>query len=88
MVRRVKAEKKREKEEAEQEGYERLEIPPLMPQDKVWVIPFFAKPGRHTYLIKFKNSENPQMKRAFKKAAKLAERIKACDPKDTEAVML
>jgi hypothetical protein len=34
--------------------------------DQVYCLPFFAKPGRHTYLIKFKDTKNRAQKRLIK----------------------
>ena len=36
------------------------QIPDESKWDIVYVLPFFAKPGKHTYMIKYKNTEDKQ----------------------------
>jgi len=48
---------------------------PIIPDESKWdivyVLPFFAKPGRHTYMIKYKNTKDPRQAKLIAKQNKL-----------------
>jgi len=49
--------------DAEEKTKERLPEPPDESKwDIIYALPFFAKPGRHTYMIKYKNSKDRYVK--------------------------
>jgi len=59
--------------------------PPVPPDESKWDIiyclPFFGKPGKHSYLIKYKNSNDKSQARLIKKKAKALEDLKVTQSK-------
>lgn len=55
-----KPKKKEKKRNADGETEPEPEVLPVPPDESKWDIvyclPFFAKPGKHNYMVKFKNS--------------------------------
>jgi hypothetical protein len=39
--------------------------------DTIYALPFFAKPGKHTYVIKYKNTEEKYQKKSIKRKERL-----------------
>lgn len=39
--------------------------------DKIFVLPLFAKPGKHTYMIKYKNVKESKQRRTIKETARV-----------------
>lgn len=50
-------------------------IPDESKWDIVYVLPFFAKPGKHTYMIKYKNSLDPNQKLLLEKEQQLKHKL-------------
>jgi hypothetical protein len=69
-VKPIKPIDKRKRDPEEEKKEELPDLPNPDKFDKVWVFPFFAKPGNHNYMIKFKNTQEPKQAMLLKKIKK------------------
>ena len=68
----VKKEKKRNAQGETEPEEEPLPVPPDESKwDIVYCLPFFAKPGKHTYMVKQKNSQEKNQKSLLRRKSRL-----------------
>ena len=70
-----------EQEKLRQKEAERKKNPlPTLPDvnkfDKVYILPFFCKPGKHNYMIKYKDTSEPRQAHLLKKIRKQEKRYR------------
>ena len=50
--------------------------------DTIYCLPFFAKPGRHTYMIQYKNTAEKTQAKLLSQIAQLEQSITATDDEE------
>ena len=62
------------KEEEERKKYPIPPLPDVNKFDKIYILPMFCKPGKHQYMIKYKDTREPGQARLAKRIKKLEKR--------------
>ena len=60
--------------EEERKKYPIPPLPDMNKFDKVYILPLFCKPGKHQYMIKYKDTKEPKQARLLKRIKKQEKR--------------